>query len=324
MNYHHKTSITFTLFLILLMLTSCTPTEKSDEPLHTLEHKNDTIETMYTFENTQTNQKYKIVHTTQLFERYLEKVEENPSDSSLELYQEEIIQPVYKDCFENGEYLHMAEALLNTAPENLAELEIINEKLELRKTEINELIQESLLKSADLLPSQKDIAVCVFPTSNLDSYMFAAGAGKIIITYNKNYLDDFIRVGVAHEYHHSVWAEKYLSNHPITVLDNLIFEGKAVMFEKTVYPNLDSTTVDLAYNKELWSKIEPDLNKNDLNRSLVIILGGNDLPWSYGYSEGYKMIKSYLDLYPNQTPEEWTALSSQEIIEKGKYLDHYK
>jgi uncharacterized protein YjaZ len=80
----------------------------------------------------------------------------------------------------------------------------------------------------------------------------------------------------------------------------------------------------LNYHKELWSKIEPDLNKRDLKRSLEILFGGKALPRSYGYSEGYKMIKSYLDLNPNQTPEEWTALSTQEIIEKGKYFDNYK
>ncbi|KGR75137.1 DUF2268 domain-containing putative Zn-dependent protease [Ureibacillus sinduriensis] len=324
MNNYHKTNATFIFIRILLLLTSCTTTEKSEEPLHKKEYKTDITETIDTFEHPQTNQKYKIVHTSQLFERYLDKVKENPSEATLELYQEEIIQPVYKECFENGEYLHMAEALFNSHPDNLAELEIINEKLELRKNEVNELIQESLLKSAELLPSQKDVAICVFPSSNLDSYMFAAGAGKIIITYNKNFMNDIIRVGVAHEYHHSVWTEKHLSNEPMTVLDTLIFEGKAVMFEKTVYPNLDSTPVDSAYNKELWSKIEPDLNKYDLDRSLEIIVGGNDLPWSYGYSEGYKMVKSYLDVNPNLTPEEWTALSSKEIIEKGKYFDHYK
>lgn len=36
------------------------------------------------------------------------------------------------------------------------------------------------------------------------------------------------------------------------------------------------------------------------------------------------MIKSYLDLYPDKTPEDWTALSAQEIFEEGKYMEHYK
>ena len=36
------------------------------------------------------------------------------------------------------------------------------------------------------------------------------------------------------------------------------------------------------------------------------------------------MVKSYLDLHPDQTPEDWTALSAQEIFEEGKYLEHYQ
>ncbi|WP_245890030.1 DUF2268 domain-containing putative Zn-dependent protease [Rummeliibacillus pycnus] len=299
-------------------------TEKSEEQLHKKEQNTDYKEIKYTFEDPQTKQKFKIVHASQLFERYIEKVKENPSKSTLELYKEEVIQPVYKDCFENGEFLYMAEDLLNSAPDSLAELELINEELETRNLVMNKIIQESLLKSAALLPSQKDTAVCVFPSSRANMPMLTVGAGKIIIPYTGYDKDDYIKVSVAHEYLHSVWAEKYLSNYSGTVLDNFIFEGKAVMFEKTVYPNLESIPVDLTYDKELWSKIEPDLNKKDLNRQLEILVGGKDLPRSYGYSEGYKMIKSYLDLNPGKTPEEWTGLSTQEIIEKGKYFENYK
>ena len=306
------------------MLTSCTHTEKIVEPSHKKDQNIDYEDITYTFEDPKTKQMFKIVHANQLFERYIEKTKKDPSNATLELYQEEVIQPVYKDCFEDGEFVYMAEELLNSAPDSLAELELINEKLETRKTEVNELIQESLLKSAALLASPKDTKVCVFPSSRANMPMLTVGAGKIIIPYTGYYKDDTIKVGVAHEYHHSVWTQKYLSNHSGSVLDNLVFEGRAVMFEKTVYPNLESTPVDLDYDKELWSKIEPDLYKQDLNRSLEIIIGGKDLPPLYGYSEGYKMIKSYLELNPDQTPEEWTALTSQDIFEKGKYLENYK
>lgn len=61
-----------------------------------------------------------------------------------------------------------------------------------------------------------------------------------------------------------------------------------------------------------------------MKRSLEIVHGGKELPYTYGYSEGYKMIKSYLDLYPDKTPEDWTALSAQGIFEEGKYMEHYK
>lgn len=107
-------------------------------------------------------------------------------------------------------------------------------------------------------------------------------------------------------------------------MDNIVFEGKAVMFEKTVYPDYGYTAKNVTYNKELWSKVEPELHKYDSNSTSDILYGGKGLPKNYGYSEGYKMVKSYLDLHPDQTPEDWTALSAQEIFEEGKYLEHYQ
>lgn len=59
--------------------------------------------------------------------------------------------------------------------------------------------------------------------------------------------------------------------------------------------------VDLAYNKEIWSQIEPDFYKYNVKRTLEILQGGKELSNYYGYSEGYKMIKSYLDLNPDKT-----------------------
>ncbi len=96
------------------------------------------------------------------------------------------------------------------------------------------------------------------------------------------------------------------------------------MFEKLVYPDLNFTRIDLDYNKVYWSDVAADLEKHNLIRALEIIRGGNGLPFSYGYSEGYKMVKSYLDLHPNVSIEEWTALSPKEIFEKGKYLENYQ
>ena len=323
-----KKGITFILGLLLLMLAACTPTEKSESQLHEKKQITDDEEMVLSFEHPQTKQKYKIIHANQLFYPYMEKVKENPNLSSsetLDLYNKEVIQPIYQDCFENGEYYHMAETLLTTVPTGLTEIQVVSEKMETHKAEINQLIQESLLKSADLLPSQSDVAVCVFPSATNNRIPFAVGAGKIIIPYSLGGSDEYLKGTIAHEYHHSVWAEKHTNKvNTFSILDNIVFEGKAVMFQKSVFPDINLISVDLTYNKELWSQIEPDLNKSNLKRSLEIVHGGKELPYNYGYSEGYKMVKSYLDLHPDQTPEDWTALSAQEIFEEGKYLEHYQ
>lgn len=149
--------------------------------------------------------------------------------------------------------------------------------------------------------------------------MATIGAGKIAVLYDTYYNDEIIKTSIAHEYHHSVWTEKRLQTEG-TVLDNIVFEGKAVMFEKLVYPKLNGTAVDFTYNKVYWSKIVEDLEKKDLERSFEITLGRNGLPDNYGYNEGYKMLQSYLDLHPNTTVEEWTALSAKRFSKKETIL----
>ncbi|RDW18210.1 hypothetical protein CWR48_11525 [Oceanobacillus arenosus] len=133
-----------------------------------------------------------------------------------------------------------------------------------------------------------------------------------------------MKVSIAHEYHHSVWTEEYFDpEEPVTVLDNLIFEGKAVMFEKLVYPDYSYIPINRSHILTFWEMIEDDLYKADLERSLEIITGAGNLPYLYGYSEGYKMVESYLNKHPNLTPEEWLGISEDVIFEEGDYLSNY-
>ncbi|WP_316568934.1 DUF2268 domain-containing putative Zn-dependent protease [Neobacillus sp. YIM B06451] len=313
----------FVLIISILSLTSCIQTEKAKNNLPDSNKEQDIESIVVTFEHQQTHQKFKIVNAYKLFYSYVEKAKSNNNDSKAEIYQEEVIKPIYNDCFENGEYLHMADQVLNVAPERFTEIELLSEKIENENMENS--IKEVLVKSSDSIPSNIKTTVCVFPSTNVSPLMVTVGAGKIIVLYNRYFTDEMLKAGIAHEYHHSVWAEKHLKKDALTtVLDNLVFEGKAVMFEKLIYPEINFTPVDFNYYKDYWSKVAIDLEKFDGKRSLEIIMGGKDLPRFYGYSEGYKMVKSYLDLNPNLSPEEWTAISSKEIFEKGKYQENYK
>ena len=297
------------LIIGIFVLAACTQNEEENNLI-------------YTYNFSETGQKINIVHAHTLYEQYIEKAKDDES-GRLALYKETVIEPVYEACFEDAEFIHMAKPILNTAPKHFMELEKMTSEMAERQDELNAFIQEALKKSMALLPSESDISVCLFPSSDMSLSMFAAGAGKIIIPYNRHYTDEYIKVGVAHEYHHSTWAEQHLSDW-MTVLDNLIFEGKAVMFEKLVYPAHEIREIYEDYNQELWEQIEPDLNKVSLERSMEILYGGGEFPYLYGYSEGYKMIRAFLEANPSLTPAEWTAVSSEEVIEKGKYFEYYK
>ncbi|CAM5497022.1 Zn-dependent protease OS=Lysinibacillus sphaericus OX=1421 GN=LS41612_16410 PE=4 SV=1 [Lysinibacillus sphaericus] len=99
----------FILINIILLLASCTQTEKS--------YIKQNIESIITtFEHPETKQKFKIVNAYKLFDNYKDKVEGNPEQSKLEIYKEEVINPIYSDCFANAEYLYMAYRVLNAAP----------------------------------------------------------------------------------------------------------------------------------------------------------------------------------------------------------------
>ena len=131
----------------------------------------------------------------------------------------------------------------------------------MNKDQLNEVFEESLVKSSDILSSDKKTTVCIFPKNEkAPSDMMTVGSGKIIVIYNK--FDRTYKSGMSHEYHHSVWIRKhYTENYSLTGLDRFILEGQALMFETLVYPQLNSTYyyVDERFNKEYWNKIEPYL-----------------------------------------------------------------
>ncbi|MBP1969889.1 hypothetical protein J2Z83_001997 [Virgibacillus natechei] len=276
-------------------------------------------------EHPETDQKYQIVNAYKLYKDFIEEAGQEENKGEVEgLYQTAVIDPVYEACFKDGEYLHMVDFLLEEPPADLAALKEVREKIDSKVS--NESIKEALIKSSDLLPAEEETNVCVFPTTEENMPPgINAGSGKIFLFYNENYNEDLIKATVAHEYHHSVWTENYFDpEDQVTVLDNMVFEGKAVMFEKLVYPDLSDIPIDPTYTLTFWEMIENDLDKVDLNRSSEVLYGNGNLPYLYGYSEGYKMVESYLDKNPDMTPEEWIGIDEQTIFEEGDYLSNYR
>ncbi|CAM5622456.1 Zn-dependent protease [Bacillus circulans] len=275
----------------------------------------------YSFQHPETGQAYNIIHVYKLYENFEKRMKKDVNMSESQVFDEEVINPIYEACYQDAEYF--TETV--KAPENREEVNNIIQTMDVKA--INSAIEESLIKSSNYIPSNQKTNICIYPTEATKSttLMFTEGAGKISVLYNEFFNEETLKAGIAHEYHHSVWTEKYFNNsHSHTVLDNLILEGKAVMFEKLVYPDITLTTVNYNFNKDDWNQIEPDLFQEDSYRAAEIISGGNGLPYNYGYNVGYQMMRSYLDLHPDFTPQEWTALGAREIYEEGKYNEHYQ
>ncbi|MBZ9536220.1 MULTISPECIES: DUF2268 domain-containing putative Zn-dependent protease [Bacillaceae] len=306
------------ILLFFLLLISC-------EQKETIKEEKESDDIYYSFKHPETGQEYQIVHAYKLYENYENRIREDSSKPNFWQFDEEVIEPIVDACYQDAVFFAGNFDLTVKAPENMEEINEIIKIMDEKK--LNKTIQEALLKSSDYISSENKTNICIFPVEEdqITHGMDAWGAGKISVYYNKYYSEEFIKTTIAHEYNHSVWFEKYYKeDEEETVLDRLILEGKAVMFQKLVYPDIEVENLYYNFKKDFWKQIEPDLQTYDLKRASEILNGGDKLPPNYGYSEGYNMVRTYLNKHPDLTPEEWTGLTSQEIFEEGNYIEHYQ
>lgn len=303
----------FLLLFVFVLLSGCS----NNESVLVVESK-----------HPETDQSYKILGVHTLYEDFIQQSEESSPEDMNDLYVSKIIEPVYEACFETIEYGPNF-PMVTDVPSDLSKIQEVIDYMDFEH--MSSLIEETLVKSSDLLPSEDETTICVFPALREDNNpgMFATYTGKIVFNYSELYYqDERIQAGIAHEYHHTLRSERsaHIENKDsFTVLDTLILEGKAVMFEKILYPNSTFTPINRTYNKSFWSEIEPDLHKVDPDRAYEILGGGRGgVPIAYGYSEGYKMVEAYLELNPDLTPAEWYDVDARVIYEEGNYISNYE
>lgn len=313
----HKIAIFIFLFTLILSISS------EDRETILEEKRNKGL--IYSFKHPDTDQEFNIVHAYKLYDNYESKLEEESTIPAVQAFEEEVIEPIFDACYQDAEYFERSGKTYSIEPpEDLEQVKGIINTIDEEKT--NSAIKEALIESANYISSKKATNVCIYPTPfdpDLPQ-MITEGTGKISVLYTIFFDEEFLKVGIAHEYHHSVWTERYFNNDSAdTILDILILEGKAVMFENIVYPGNSYGDLNYPFHKEYWELVEPELNLYDAYRAYEIIYGGDDLPENYGYSVGYNLVKSYLDTHPSLTPEEWTELTGDVIYEDGNYIELY-
>lgn len=275
--------------------------------------------------NPETNQSFTLINAFNLFEQYLEEVmDESYSDTrKKDIYKELIIDPIYGDCFNEVEF--SMDFLINNPPNKYDEKKLLELVQQTNQDDIHDQITVALTESSTILPTDKETTVCILP--NVDSNMttgYSQGSNKLTLLYDESRKDSIKNI-IAHEYHHSVWTERYYDEQKeMTLLDNLVFEGKAIMFEKMLYPENMDIPIYPNFNLSMWEAIENELFETDGDRIVQVMQGYQPFPANYGYSEGYKMVDSFLGKHPDLTPEEWLGIEAQVVFEEGGYLSNYE
>jgi hypothetical protein len=160
MKISNKVFISIFTLLIVLFLSACKSTEPSEKNIM-LENEQQNIS--YSFNNPNTGQEFNKIHAYLLYEEFFESVRANPDQSPYQLYQQVVIEPVFDACFKDAEYLSFNFATaFEWTPEEKEFHSIMNQIDSIDKDQLNKVFEESLVKSSDILPSnKKNNCMCV-------------------------------------------------------------------------------------------------------------------------------------------------------------------
>lgn len=317
------------LFLLLVCLVGCS--QESSEVVSKPEQPPlaEVKDVTTTFSHPDTNQVFNIIRTDQFMQNYAEKVYRDPEQyDNYKTYAETFVEPLMEFCLADG--ASKADAfsvgVFKEQPHanRLGELEMLSETMD--EEQVTEQVKEALIHSASILPGEEETTVCVIPTteaSGVDYLGYAYSAGQISIYVNAEMDYSTLVTTVAHEYNHSILFEQFPAvAEGNTLLDHLVFEGKAVFFEEVAYPKEFDREI-YEYDKALWREAVEHLVEENLAVKEEIMFGSEVFPNIYGYNEGYKILAEYLERHPDLEVEEWMAASPEEVYEGSEYASYY-
>lgn len=270
---------------------------------------------------------FKIISFYEEVLEYTDYVKKNPSESNPGAYVKKVLKPLKEKSS-----LDLPLEYPFTASTEVEQFERNTVQLLQKQDQINELIQEALIKSAEHLPGG-DKNIYIMPLRPEDNFVINKMEGVSGVTYNDK--DIFIQIGtsfsenmlkyvVAHEYHHAI---NILANGEMalyTVLDRILFEGKADSFARIVYPDISSPWRE-PLSEESTAIVLEELRKNANSTSIKIyknFFNGNSakgIPLWSDYKVGYQITQSYIENNPDTSISKWTRLSAKDLLQNSEY-----
>lgn len=251
------------------------------------------------------------------------------------LYNHYVFEPLWNDFAERGEYTFLTKNLESPITD-FAGLEQAVELLS--KSGVEDVVKEALLKTAAVLPGPNTTVHLLamnpqykylFEQNNLSALntgvmAITVGAGKIIVSIDPTIPSwrDILPYVIAHEYHHSAWTARNFETIDFSLLEYLVFEGKADSFAKIVYPQTDTPwthIINSAQEKSVWARIKDELHQRDSALNDIVMSGDVGIPASSGYTIGFHIVQSFLKNNPEMDILQWTDLDAVTIFEKSGY-----
>ena len=267
-------------------------------------------------------QEFKIINYYQESLDFLANAKKEPNNLDM-LYRQSVIEELKNNGFG---YDQLSDWMFTT-PTNLEALEDTVNTLIDKQDLLNESIKQALVDSVNLLPGGNK-TVHILPARPEfflhDRYVLGVvwNENSMLIVINPSFLEEELKFTVAHEYHHTIYYET-VKKRPYDLLENIIVEGKATMFQKMIYPDMEVPGISKfsIQDDKVWTIFMDNLESTDLELREDFRLGnqGKGIPTWSTYNIGYQVMESLLEENPNLSIEEWTLMSSKDILEKSEF-----
>ncbi|WP_449536309.1 DUF2268 domain-containing protein [Ferdinandcohnia sp. Marseille-Q9671] len=281
------------------------------------------------------NQVFRIIpFYTQVLD-YIESVSEIEQHEKMEEhYYQKVVEPFQLDTLGKGEGYWIKDHWAFATPKDIKTLEQFVYSLINNQDEINKIIEQALIKSSNTLPGGNK-TVYLFPPNPDDMHGINLIGGVSGITVSKDvilikidpssFIEDLLEYSVAHEYHHTIYMENGNVNWQNTLLDEIILEGKADNFAKSLYPDITIPWIEPLSNQkeeEVWEHLKENLMSKDRTIKGDYFENPNKgIPRWTNYKFGYQIVNSFLEKNPTTPVRDWTLLSAEEILSNSKYVD---
>jgi uncharacterized protein YjaZ len=285
-----------------------------------------------TFHFEQTNftinsQKFVLITTYSLFDDYLSL--QNNSDLT-SASNNIIYEPIRKEFIAGAE----AEFIFETIRIPYQPNDLLKHEVELlRSSDLLEIAKNALSKITSNLPGP-DTKIIFMPANPAMHDVFmkynfcmngvTPGSGKIIIMIDPSFPQwkKTLPVVLAHEYHHSTWISRNWKSSDFSLLEYLIFEGRADAFASNLYKDSENpwtTMINKEQEEKVWNLIRPEIFLKGHERINKVMWGNEDIPVGSGYTIGFNIIKSFKHNNPGYSDREIIDLEPEKIFEMSKY-----
>ena len=273
------------------------------------------------------NQQFELITTFSLFDNYLH------NQTSLDLTSASnnlIYEPIRNEIIDNAEAPFMFETIrMPYQPGELLKKEVAT----LRSSPLLNIAQNALSLITPNLPGPSTKIIFMpanpamhdfFSKHGMCMNAITIGTGKIVVMIDPT-LDGWqetLPYVIAHEYHHSAWISKHWTNADFSVLEYLIFEGRADAFATALYKTVKSpwtTMINREQEIAVWKDIKAEILLRGHDRINKVMFGNSDIPLGSGYTIGFNIVRSFKENNPDLSDNRIIDLEPEEILKMSKY-----